>query len=174
VEKQILKMGTLTIACTFILCMAAPAIYAQGMKEIKRDSFSLKYPEKWKIDKEDPDYDADALFSIEAPDDENMIMFFVFNTVLDADEMLKEQIKALTESLLKNPEITDFSDWGKYKGKGKLLKGKFLGTLKGYIRLFFYEDDHKSMLVMEQIYDSASDEVRTGLRSIADSFSFKK
>ena len=167
-------MKTLTIALTFVLCLVASAIYAQGMKEIKRDSFSLKYPEKWKIDKEDPDYDPDALFSIDAPDDENMIMFFVFNTPLDANEMLTEQIKALTESLLKNPEITDFSEWGKYKGKGKLLKGKFLGTLKGYIKLFFYEDNHKSMLVMEQVYDSATDEVKTGLRSIVESFTFKK
>ena len=94
--------------------------------------------------------------------------------MIDADEMLAEQIKALSESLLKNPAITDFTDWGKYKGKGKILKGKFLGSLKGYIRLFFYADDHKSMLVMEQVYDSASEDVKAELKSIVDSFTFKK
>jgi len=162
------------LAFALLLCISASGQDAQTMKTISRDSFSLKYPEKWKIDKEDPDYDPDALFSIDAPDEQNMIMFFVFNTVIDADEMLTEQIKALSESLLKNPEITDFTDWGKYKGKGKILKGKFLGVYKGYIRLFFYADDHKSMLVMEQVYDSATDDVKAELKSIVDSFTFKK
>ena len=162
------------LAFALLLCISPTGLYAQTMKTITRDSFSLKYPEKWKIDKDDPDYDPDALFSIDAPDDQTLIMFFVFNTVIDADEMLAEQIKAMSESLLKNPEITDFTDWGKYKGKGKILKGKFLGVYKGYIRLFFFADDHKSMLVMEQVYDSATDEVKTGLRSIVDSFTFKK
>ncbi len=147
------------LALALLLCISASGLYAQTMKTITRDSFSLKYPEKWKIDKEDPDYDPDALFSIDAPDDQNLIMFFVFNTVIDADEMLTEQLKALSESVLKNPEIADFTDWGKYKGKGKILKGKFLGTFKGHIRLSFYTDDHKSMLVMEQVYDSAGEDV---------------
>ena len=162
------------LAFVFLFCISASGLYAQSLKTITRDSFSLKYPEKWKIDKEDPDYDPDALFSIDAPDEQNLIMFFIFNTVIDANEMLTEQIKAMSESLLKNPEITDFTDWGKYKGKGKILKGKFLGVYKGYIRLFFYTDDHKSMLVMEQVYDSATDEVKAELKSIADSFTFKK
>ena len=162
------------LALALLLCFSTSALYAQTMKTITRDSFSVKYPERWKIDKEDPDYDPDGLFSIEAPDDQNMIMFFVFNTVIDANEMLSEQIKALSESLLKNPEITDFTEWGKYKGMGKLLKGKFLGVYKGYIRLFFYEDKHKSMLVMEQVYDSATEDVKAELKSIVDSFTFKK
>jgi hypothetical protein len=167
-----MKKTILTIALLF--CISAAALYAQTMKIISRDSFSLKYPEKWKIDKEDSDYDPDALFSIDAPDDQNLIMFFVFNTVIDADEMLTEQVKALSESLLKNPEISDFTDWGRYKGKGKILKGKFLGTFKGHIRLFFYADKHKSMLVMEQVYDSATEDVKAELKSIIDSFTFKK
>jgi len=162
------------LALALLFCISASRLYAQTMTTITRDSFSLKHPEKWKIDKNDPGYDPDALFSIDAPDEQNMIMFFVFNTVIDADEMLTEQIKAMSESLLKNPEITDFTDWGKYKGKGKMLKGKFLGVYKGYIRLFFYADDHKSMLVMEQVYDSATDDVKAELKSIVDSFTFKK
>jgi len=76
------------LAFILLQCISAPALYAQTMKTITRDSFSLKYPETWKIDKEDADYDPDALFSIDAPDDQNLIMFFVFNTVIDSDEML--------------------------------------------------------------------------------------
>lgn len=166
-------MKKIILAFAIVFCVTASGLFAQTMKTITRDSFSLKYPEKWKIDKEDADYDPDGLFSIDAPDEQNMIMFFVFNTVIDADEMLTEQVKALSASLLKNPEITDFADWGKYKGKGKLLKGKFLGAFKGHIRLFFYADEHKSMLVMEQVYDSATDDVKAELKSIVDSFTFK-
>ena len=169
-------MKRTALAFMLMLCMSAPALYGQTMKTITitRDSFSLKYPEKWKIDKEDPDYDADALFSMDAPDDQNLIMFFVFKTVIDSDEMLKEQIKSLSESLIKNLEISNFTQWGRYKGKGKILKGNFLGAYKGYLRLFCYADDHKSMFVMEQVYGSASEEVKNELKSISDSFTFKK
>ena len=167
-------MKKLFVTLVVLFCISAPALYAQTMKTIDRDSFSLKYPEKWKIDKEDPDYDPDALFSIDAPDDQNMIMFFLFNMVIDADDMLDEQVKAMSGSVLKNPEVTEFNEWGKYKGKGKILKGKFLGVFKGTIRLFFYADDYKSMLVMEYVYDSATDDTKKEMKGIADSFSFKK
>jgi hypothetical protein len=167
-------MKKIFIAFVVVFCISAQAIHGQTTKTIDRDSFSLKYPEKWAIDKQDPDYDPDALFSVDAPDDQNMIMFFIFNMVIDADEMLAEQVKAMSASVLKNPEITDFTDWGKYKGKGKLLKGKFLGVFKGTLRLFFYADDFKSMLVMEYLYDSATEDVKKEMKAIADSFSFKK
>src|SRR5258705_8690828 len=87
-----------------VLFLLSITITSQAQKTINRDSFSLKYPEKWEIDTKDEDYDADAMFSIDAPDD-NMIMFVIFSMALDTADLMNEQVKAFTSELIKNPEI---------------------------------------------------------------------
>lgn len=92
------------------ILLLSTILFGQKFNTISRDSFSLQYPASWKIDVADPDYDPDALFSIDAPDGENMIMFFVFNMPLDPDEMLNEQVKNYTETIMKTPEIVNFTE----------------------------------------------------------------
>ncbi len=165
------KMIRLTLA----LLLFTIAAGAQTMKTIDRDSFSLKYPSTWAIDTKDEDYDPDALFSLDAPAEGATIMFMIFDAVIDVDDMLKAQQEAMTKEVIKKPSsITNFYQWGNYKGKGILIKGKILGVLKGQVKVFIYTDDNKSMLVMEQIYDE--DMVVTGaeFEQIAKSFRFKK
>jgi hypothetical protein len=148
--------------------------YSQKLIAIERDSFSLKYPSTWTIDKADEDYDPDALFSLDSPEEGETMMFMIFNMVIDADEMLTEQVKTMTKNLIKNPSsITAFDTWGKYSGKGKIIKGKIMGLFKGQIKLFMYTDKSKSMLIMEQLYDSNIDKLGADFKSIADSFTFK-
>lgn len=163
------------IRLTLALLLFTLTAEAQNMKTIDRDSFSLKYPDTWTIDTKDEDYDPDALFSLDAPAEGATIMFMIFDAVIDVDDMLKAQQEAMTKEVIKKPSsITQFNEWGNYKGKGILIKGKILGVLKGQVKVFIYTDDNKSMLVMEQIYDS--DMVVTGVEfeQIAKSFKFKK
>lgn len=161
------------ITALLLCCIAGPALQAQQHATIQRDGFSLSYPADWKIDTEDEDYDPDALFSIDSPDGENMIMFIIFTAAVDPDDLLEAQVDAFSGELVKNPGITTFDSWGKYKGKGKLLKGKLLGVFSGFVRIFVYGDEHKTMLVVEQCYDKA---YAAGLKKdydlIAASFSF--
>jgi hypothetical protein len=148
--------------------------YSQKLVTIERDSFSLQYPNTWTIDKGDEDYDPDALFSLDSPEDGETILFMIFNMVIDADEMLTEQAKTMTKNLIKKPSsITTFDTWGKYSGKGKVIKGKIMGIFKGQIRLFMYTDNSKSMLIVEQLYDSNMEKLGADFKSIADSFTFK-
>lgn len=140
---------------------------------IHRDSFSLKYPSDWKIDTEDEDYDPDNLFSIDSPDDENMVMFIIFNVPVDKDELLQSQLEAFSSQLIKKPEITEFSKWGNYEGTGKILKGKLLGVFKGFVRIFIYSDPHKTMLVIEQCYDKDYEKLKKGYDLVSSSFNFR-
>lgn len=155
-----------------ISCMAGNMLYAQEHQTIKRDKFSLKYPAAWKIDTEDEDYDPDALFSIDSPDGENMIMFVLFDASMDAEELLKTQMDAFTAEVLKKPEVITFDTWGKYKGKGKILKGKLLGVYSGFVRIFVFSDDNKTLMVVEQCSDKDYTELKKDYDLIASSFSF--
>lgn len=161
----------LSVAFCFLF-VATNRTQAQETTIIKRDSFSLKYPSAWKIDTEDEDYDPDALFSLDAPDGDNMIMFMIFNVPLDPDELLNEQVKAMSEQVVKNPQVTTLTQWGNYKGKGKKLSGKLLGVFKGFVRIFVYTDDHKTMLVVEQCYDKAYETLKKDYDVIESSFRF--
>ena len=158
-----------------VLLFIATTSYSQTLKTINRDSFSLKYPDTWAIDKTDEDYDPDALFSLDSEKEEGAsVMFMIFSLPLDADDMLNEQVKSMTKALVKNPtSITDFDTWGNLKGKGKIIKGKLMGIFKGQIRLFMYTDESKSMLVMEQFYDADAEKVAANFVSIANSFKFR-
>lgn len=167
-------MKKIVVLFSFLLFIATTS-YSQTLKTINRDSFSLKYPDTWAIDKTDEDYDPDALFSLDSEKEEGAsVMFMIFSLPLDAEDMLDQQVKAMTKGLIKNPtSITDFDTWGNLKGKGKIIKGKLMGIFKGQIRLFMYTDESKSMLVMEQFYDADAEKVAANFVSIANSFKFK-
>jgi hypothetical protein len=156
----------------FFLFAATGQLNAQELTTIKRDSFSLKYPSAWTVDTKDEDYDPDALFSLDAPDGDNMIMFMIFNVELDAEELMNEQVKAMSEQVVKNPQVTSFTQWGNYKGMGKKLSGKLLGVFKGFVRIFVYSDGHKTMLVVEQCYDKAFETLKKDYEVIESSFRF--
>lgn len=163
------------IRLTLALLLMAFSASAQHLKTIDRDSFSLKYPDTWTIDTKDEDYDPDALFSLDASAEGATIMFMIFDVVIDVEEMLKAQEEALTKDVIKKPSsITPINSWGNYKGKGILIQGKILGVFKGRVKIFIYTDDHKSMLVMEQLYDSDIPVTGKEIEQIAKSFKFKK
>lgn len=163
---------TLLSLVLLLSCTAVTTLSAQEHATIKRDKFSLKYPSAWKIDTEDEDYDPDALFSIDSPDGENMVMFVLFDASMDAEELVKTQMDAFTAEMLKKPEVTSFESWGKYKGKGKLLKGKLMGVYNGFVRIFVFADDSKTLMVVEQCGDKDYVSLKKDYDLIASSFTF--
>ena len=169
-----MKKILLCLLASFIL--GASTTLVQAQQKIDREGFSVKYPDSWGIDLEDEDYDPDALFSLDSYKAEGAsIMFMIYDGPMDADEMLAAQVKGMTKELIKNPtSITSFNTWGKLQGKGKKINGKMLGEFEGYVRLFIYTDNNKSMIILEQAYDSDTKTVGKDFISIANSFVFKK
>jgi hypothetical protein len=140
-----------------------------------REGFHLEYPSSWKIDTKDEDYDPDALFSIDSPRDGGMIMFIMIDMDMDPDELLTSEEEAIIESVIKKPtSVTSFKSWGNFSGKGKTIKGKLLGLLKGQVNIFIHVANEKTLVVMEQYYDNDADEVIPDLKKIAASFRLKK
>ncbi len=147
----------------------------EKMNLIDREKFSLEYPASWTIDTKDEDYDPDAMFSIDSPDDGSLIMFFYIDAEMDPDMVLDEQEKAMTKAAMKKPSsVTAFSSWGNYSGKGRTLKGKLLGIFKGQINLFVCNENEATLLVLEQYYDKEAEAIVPILNQIASSFQFKK
>lgn len=161
------------LPCLITILLSVTAV-SQSVKKIDRDSFSLQYPDTWQIDTKDEDYDPDALFSIDAPNDNGMIMFIIADIAIDLDEMLKEQEADIKDKLIKKPtEITSFTKWGNFTGKGKTIKGKILGIMKGEVNVFVCHAGDKTLYVMEQLFEESIEETKAALAIISSSFKFK-
>jgi len=158
---------------TLLVVCCVPFIISAQVK-IDREGFSMKYPSGWTIDTADEDYDADALFSIDSPNGENMIMFVIYDMALDTADLMKKQVDAFTAELLKKPEISHFNSWGQYKGSGEVLKGKLAGVYKGAVRIFIYTDGKKTLTVIEQFNDKDFEALKKDYEQMAASFTFKK
>jgi hypothetical protein len=167
-----MKRIFLFLLLSFLLGTGSGRLYAQKM--IDRDSFSLKYPDSWEIDTKDEDYDPDALFSLDAPDDNGMVMIIILDMVVDLDDMLKEQDSDIRDRLMKKPtSVTNFSKWGNYTGKGKTYKGKIMGVIEGEVNVFVCHIGEHTFYVMEQLFEEKMEEVRSGIKMISSSFRFK-
>ncbi len=166
-------MSKIKLVMLPLLLVATQVMMAQDTKTITREKFTVRYPATWYIDKEDEDYDPDAMFSLDAPDDESFVMFHIIEMDIDSDILMSDQIEAFKEDMLKNPEISTFNTWGNLKGKGTLMKGKLAGIYKGYIRIFVYKDDERTLLVLEQSYDKVLELFKKDYDLIANSFKFK-
>lgn len=164
------KMRTLLLLC-FLLFMI-PGISQENIN-IKREGFSLVYPSTWTIDTADPDYDPDALFTLESPDGNCMAMFIIMDMFIENDEMLNAQVKEFKSQLIKKPTSeTPFTAWGNLTGKGMVLKGKLMGVFPGTVRIFTWTDKERSMVVIEQHFDDDFIKLREDYKLIESSFKF--
>lgn len=139
---------------------------------LARPTFALKYPGNWKIDSTDEDYDQDHSFRVESPGS-SFVSFMIFDAATDPADNVDAQIAGYAANLIRNPTRTDFGTWGSFQGSGALLRGKLLGFLPAYIRLFSAAVDERSFVVIEFCYDEDARMVEPGLRLIESSFAFR-
>jgi hypothetical protein len=155
-----------------ILLLTAQFTFAQEIKTINREGFTLNYPATWAIDLEDEDYDPDRLFSFDAPDGESMIMFMLFDEGIDEDTMMKYQVEAFSE-MIDDVEIKNFDTWGNYKGTGKILSGKLMGLFEGSVRVFVRNEENRTMLVVEQYFTKNYDKLKKDFLTFSSSMRLK-
>ena len=139
-------------------------------KTIDRDGFTVKYPGNWTIDTGDPDYDPDALFSIDTAGN-CFVMFHLFGHDIDLAEATAAQVEEF-EGMLSSTSVADFTTWGSYTGDGKEIKGKFL-FLPTTVRPFAFTDGSRSFLVAEFCYDEDQPAVEPGFELVRTSFQLK-
>ena len=136
---------------------------------LKRPNYKLEYYSNWKIDSADIDFDIDTYFTLNSSD-ESSIIFFIFNTEVDAKEYVDKQVKAHLEKIVKGGKVTYFTDWGRYKGYGANINGKFLGIYNGEIKFFCNSTDSNSFLMISQLFESDRAKDESCLKLIETSF----
>ncbi len=141
---------------------------------INRPFYELKYPSRWHIDTTDTDYDIDSYFSIEAPVDDGLALFFIFNIPIDEEVYVNNQIEAHLKKVMKNGKVEYFDHWGKFGGHGATITGKLLGVWKGELKIFCHSGDSSSFLTVAQYLDRDKEIVLPGLHLIESTFRLKK
>ena len=136
-------------------------------KNITRARFKLQYPSNWKIDEQDEDYDPDSMFAIDSPGS-TFVMFALGNGEIDSEESLEDQIHQF-EKIMSNITIEKFEKFGKYSGKGAIMKGKNMG-IKMTVKLFSFNQEDFSIMVTEQCPDEDLLLTLDGLKLIETSF----
>lgn len=158
----------------FIFCLfLRQQISAQDFKIIDRDSFSLHYPSNWKLDTKSKHYEADSSFTINAPGKLNQAIFFIKYKKVNVENVL-EYLTVLTLSTfqIKKPEFFNINDWGNLSGKGRIIKGKEMGS-DVIIKIFVYAEKNRSLSVTEYYRDGKVEKLKEEFNSIALSFKFK-
>ncbi len=154
------------------LLLLAQLVNAQTTK-IDRPGFSLEYPSAWTVDTVDPDYDPDALFSLDI-DENNLMMFIIMNTRVEPQMLIDAQQKELKARVLKKTDSEiPFTKWGAYPGNGLTLKGKLLGVFPGTIRIFAANHEEQTLLVVSQCLDNDLNKWDAAMKLVEQSFHFK-
>lgn len=147
-----------------------PAADVSSPKTIDREGFTVQYPGNWSIDTGDPDYDPDALFSLDSAGN-CFVMFHVFEHDIDVAEATAGQVTEF-EGMLSGTSVSDFTTWGSYTGDGKQIQGKFL-FLPTTVRTFAHATGDRSFIASEFCYDEDQPAVEPGFELVRGSFRLK-
>jgi hypothetical protein len=146
---------------------------SSNIKVINGKDFTVQYPTTWYVDTLDEEYDADKLFSINTDSGQNYTAFFLFDHPIDIEDHINTQIETNKEVVMTDGLRTDFSTWGKYKGKGAILNGSFFSAHPGKIKVFAYTTPKKGFLIFQQTYDEDEAKNKQGFELIERSFELK-
>lgn len=136
--------------------------------KFKNSYFSFNYPKNWELDTNDPDYDQDASFDINAPAT-GKILFQIIPSEISAEEIISELESAYKDRLMSKPVVTHFETWGSQKGYGIELDGEIL-SVKGKIRVFGFTYADKTIYLVETRYKNDEAYNAKGYDLIANTF----
>jgi hypothetical protein len=141
----------------------------QQEEALDRPHYQMKYYSDWTIDSTDKDFDLDSYFTLNTASGSGFISFFIFNRIIDEKEHLDAQIKTHNK-LMKDGNVSLFETWGKYKGHGATIDGKFSGAFKGEVKIFVHSCDSCSFLVAYQFFNRDKERDLPGFNLIETTF----
>lgn len=140
---------------------------------LNTSTYTLKHLKGWTLDTTDEDFDIERYFFLDSPSEDGFISFFIYNTAMDEEELVQNQIDAHLEKSMKGGKVTRFTKWGKFTGKGARIKGKVTGIWNGEIAVFSSSTDSSTFLTVMQVLDSDRGPELKGLKCIEKSFTLK-
>src|SRR6185436_8277380 len=75
---------------------------------ISQPNFNLKYPADWTIDSSDKDYDLNSLFTLRPPSGDGYSLFILYNTPIDEEVHISNQVKDRLNKAMKNGMVSYF------------------------------------------------------------------
>ena len=147
---------------------------SQMVIDINRPAYELKYPSDWKIDTVSEDFGIDNCFSIATPQEDGVSIFIIYNTLIDEEEHVSNQVKDHLKSTTKNGIVSYFDHWGSFKGHGALIKAKIMGVWNGEVKIFCHSGDSCSFVTVSQYLIRSKQTTLPGLQLIESSFKLKR
>jgi hypothetical protein len=150
-----------------------PDQVSSDKKTLNGKAITVQYPNTWYIDTLDEDYNAEKVFSINTDSGQNYTAFFIFAEAINLEDHINAQIETNKELIMKDGVVSEFSNWGKFKGKGALLTGSFFGSYPGKIKVFAYTTSKKGFLIFQQTYNEDEAKNKEGFELIEKTFELK-
>jgi hypothetical protein len=147
-----------------------PSLASIPTKPFVRKGFKFEYPASWTVDEKDEDFDPDHKINIDASK-KAFVGFVIVEP--EKSELFSKYVK-IFESKMPAATKTEFDQWGKYKGTGTSLQGKFSNGTTYSIRIFAFNDSNKTFLINETMPDSEKAELTAGFRIVEESFELVK
>lgn len=108
------------------------------------------------------------MFSIDSPGNA-FAMFNIGSIEINPEENLQIYIQKF-EKLMSDPVIVRFERYGRFSGKGVILKGKIMG-IRTTTKLFTFNQKDVTVMITQQCPDEDLKDVQAGLNLIENSFS---
>jgi hypothetical protein len=140
---------------------------ALPLKACVREAFKLDYPASWTITEKD-EHDPDRLFSIHAPKG-GIINLTIVQPKIDDSKALAV-VARHHEKEMPGATKTEFKQWGKYRGAGLTLKGKYNKEVKSTVRIFAFTDSQKTFVITEFLPADNKQQLAPGFRAVENSF----
>ena len=102
-------------------------------------------------------FNADGYFKIASYESNNMMQLFVFDSQIDVDKKLNDQVEVLNSPNVFTAQTIDcLHQFGNYKGKGVIMKGVYEGgVVRGTITVFSFGKEDKGFLSIRQIIEKS-------------------
>lgn len=181
-----LYLRNIVLVISFLSFHSISSVYAQrtatkspgenpaaNERLINRDVFSFLYDSTWVLDKADADYNPDSFLSFDSRTKNGFITIIIYDHPTDSKKNVNDQLAEHRATTMKTSTYSRFSQWGKYKGSGVILKGRIMDTYPGEIKVFSYSNSKVSFLVVSQIFDDDKKLDQPGLKVIENSFQLK-
>lgn len=134
-------------------------------------SFKINYPSNWKIDTESDVYDPETNIIFDSPGSSNITIIKFTNSAYKEEELIEDYSSVYDNLFDKIHSNTEFSDWGNFKGKGKEVRGSYIG-INVKVRLFVITNYDDSYLIVEYITEDDYKFTEKGFQLIRSSFKF--
>ncbi len=161
------------LSLAFLASMFVITGYAQS-KTFDHRLYKLQYDPAWAIDIDDPDYDPDSYFAIDASDDAVFILS-IFEAKMELGELLDAYLASFKENVIPEPKSeTGITSWGQFKGRGKILKGESTAGTSIIVRIFCWTENDVSFASVIQMNEGDEEKYKKGFDLIEKSFTVKK